>query len=104
MSPLLIRILVGLIFGLMAMLLGIYSGLKHVQEVRERKIVIRTTIAWGCATAIFSILLYSLPNPYRFLVWIPYLSTMVLIFGAAKLALKRIRLEEAQSQKKPPHG
>lgn len=103
MSPLLIRILVGLIFGLTATLLGLYHTFKYAQKGRERKIVILTTLVSGCTTALFLILLYSLPNPYRFLVWIPYLSAMTLIIVVGKRVLKKIRLEEAQRQENPLH-
>lgn len=97
-------IVVSLIFSLTGTLLGLYHDFKYAPGVRERRLMIRTTLASGCATALFLMLLLSLPTPYRHLVWIPYLGIMALIIAVGKRAMKKIGLEEAQSQKKPPHG
>ena len=94
-------IVVALIFGLAGTLLGLYHTFKYAPGVGERIIVIRTTIASGCATALFLGFLFSLPNPYRYLVWIPYVSIMALIHLVGKRAMKRIRLEQAQNRDIP---
>ena len=94
-------ILVALIFSLTGTLLGLYHTFKYAPGVRERKIMIWTTIASGCATALFLGFLLSLPNPYRHLAWIPYLGIMALIYFVGKRVMKKVRLKQAQNRDIP---
>ena len=83
-------ILVALVLGLAAVVLSAYNIFKYVQNPRERGILLLHSVAGGCVTAVFLSLLFNLPSPYRFLLWIPYLLLIVLLIVLAKHALKRV--------------
>jgi len=96
-------IVVALIFSLTGILLGLYHNFKYAPGVRERNIMNRTTIAIGCANALFLMLLVSLPTPYRRLVWIPYLGIIAFIIAVGKRAVKKYRQpRENEVEQTPP--
>ena len=93
-------ILVAVVFGLAAVVLGAYNIFKYVQNPRERGILLLHSVAGGFVTAVFLSLLFNLPSPYRFLIWIPYLLLVVVLIVLAKHALKRVAHKETDEDQK----
>jgi len=62
----------GSIIGCVGGIIGSYFGIKNVNGPRERAFMIKCIIVGWIAIAAFLALLFLLPNPYRYFLWIPY--------------------------------
>ncbi len=99
--------IVGTLMGLVGGVIGTYFGVKNTNGPRERAFMLRIAIVgWG-AVVLFLVLMVVLPNPYRFLLWIPYSILLPLGIILGNRAQQRIRREEAQREgpgAPPPDG
>ena len=64
--------IIGGVLGCIGGIIGTYFSIKNVNGPRERAFMIRCAVVGWIAIIIFLILLFLLPNPYRYLLWIPY--------------------------------
>ena len=73
----------GGILGLAGGIVGTYFSIKRTNGPLERSFMIKSATVCWIAILIFLGLLLGLPNPYRFLMWIPYsiLLPLGIIFG-----------------------
>jgi hypothetical protein len=62
----------GSIIGCVGGIIGSYFGIKNVNGPRERAFMIKCLIVGWIAIDAFLALLFLLPDPYRYLLWIPY--------------------------------
>ena len=92
----LIGAVIGCVIGLAGGIIGTYFSIKNTNGPKERAFMVRASIIGWLAMGIFLALLLLLPNPYRFLMWIPYgvLLPLGIIFGNKRLA--QIRAEESK--------
>jgi hypothetical protein len=51
---------------------GTYFSIKNTDGPRERRFMIRVAVAGWAAITAFLALLYFTPEPYRWLLWLPY--------------------------------
>ena len=65
-------IIIGGIIGLAGGAVGTYASIKNTGGPRERQFMVRVAIAAWVGITLFLILLFVLPSPYRWLIWIPY--------------------------------
>jgi hypothetical protein len=90
--------IVGSALGLAGGVIGTYFSIRNTNGPRERAFMVRmSAIAWLGITA-FLALLFLLPYPWRFLVWIPYGILLPLFIVRTNRGQQRIRQEEAKSR------
>ena len=89
---------VGSLIGLAGGIIGTYFSIKNTNGPRERAFMIRASVVCWVAILLFLALLFALPNPYRWFMWIPY--GIFLPLGIVHISRKqqRIRQEESQNQ------
>ena len=91
--------IVGGILGLAGGAIGTYASIKNTLGPRERQFMVRTAIATCVLVILFVVLLFVLPNPYRWLIWIPYGVALPLAIVALNRKQQAIRLEEQRTRK-----
>lgn len=64
-------IVVGLA-GLGGGVVGTWFGITNTSGPRERKFMVKVSIVGWIAILVFLGLLFALPRPYRWLMWVPY--------------------------------
>jgi hypothetical protein len=98
MHPGYIGAIVGCILGLAGGIIGTYFSIKNTNGPKERTFMIKASAVVWIAVGILMALLFLLPNPYRWLMWIPYaiLLPTGIIYGNKRQ--KQIRLDESKSK------
>lgn len=96
--------IVGSLFGLLGGVIGTYFGIRNTSGPRERRFAIRCAIVAWIALAIMLGGLLFLPNPYRWLVWVPYsvLLPVGILYGNKRLS--GIRQEESADDATKTNG
>ena len=87
--------LIGGIFGTMGGVLGTYVSIKSAKGPIERAFIKKTAVIAWIAVSVFLGLLFTLPKPYNYLLWIPYGITMLI--GVPKLRKKHTEIRRAES-------
>jgi len=90
--------LVGGMIGLAGGAVGTYCSIRNAQGPRERQFMVHSSIVVWVAVLLFLALLFTLPSPWRHLLWIPYgilLPTGIIMGNRKILAIRR---EEANQQ------
>ena len=90
--------IVGVLIGLAGGVIGTYFSIKNTNGPRERAFMIRAAVVCWLAILIFLGLIIALPDPYRWLMWIPYgiLLPLGIVYGNRKQ--QSIRREESENQ------
>ena len=98
--------IIGGIGGLVGGTIGTYCSIKNTNGPRERTFMIKVSVIGWIAIIVFLGLMFVLPNPYRYFLWIPYgiLLPVAIITGNRKQ--QKIRREESQnkSMQATPNG
>ncbi len=86
----------GIIGGLGGGIIGTYCSIKNTNSSRERAFMIKMSVIGWIAILVFLGLMFALPNPYRYFLWIPYgiLLPLAVVIGNRKQ--QKIRQEESQ--------
>ncbi len=88
----------GGLIGLAGGIAGTYFGIRNTGGPRERAFMIKVSaVCWG-AILIFLGLLIALPNPYRWLTWIPYGILLPLGIVSCNRRQQAIRQEESRNK------
>ncbi len=87
----------GLILGIAGTVFGTWCGIRSTKGPREHKMMVKGSIIILGGVLLFCTLVFVLPGPYRYFIWIPY--GLILIFGVIKFEhnRKRIRKEETKT-------
>jgi hypothetical protein len=94
----------GLIGGIIGILgfaggaIGAYASIMNTAGLRERQFMVRTAIVAWVLITLFVILLFVLPSPYRWLVWIPYGVALPLAIVSLNRKQQAIRLEQQRTR------
>ena len=90
--------IIGGLGGLAGGIIGTYCSIKNTNSPRERAFMIKVSVIGWIAILVFVGLMFALPNPYRYYLWIPYgiLLPLAIITGNRKQ--QRIRQEESQNK------
>jgi phosphotransferase system glucose/maltose/N-acetylglucosamine-specific IIC component len=64
--------IIGSVIGLMGGIVGTYCSIKNTNGPKERGFMIKVCIIGWIGITLFLVLMFLLPNPYRFYLWIPY--------------------------------
>lgn len=95
MDPGLIGGIVGGSVGLLGGVIGTYASIKNTNGPRERAFMIKAAVMTWIGVTLFLALLFLLPRPYNFLLWIPYAIALPLGIRWCNRRQQAIRAEEA---------
>ena len=90
--------IIGGVVGLAGGMVGTYFSIKNTNGPRERAFMVKASIIIWIAVILFLGLMFVLPNPYRYLLWIPYGILLPLGIIHINRAQQSIRKEESQDQ------
>ena len=90
----------GGVLGALGGAIGTYFSIRNARPGRERAYMVRCAIICWIAVTIFVALLFLLPSPYRFILWIPYGVLLPVGIIKGNKGIARIRAEEAQNDEK----
>lgn len=83
--------IIGGSLGLAGGAIGTFASIKNTQGPRERQFMVRVAMAAWIGITLFLLLLFVLPTPYRWLIWIPYgvaLPLAILILNRRQQAIR----------------
>lgn len=86
----------GGVFGLLGGIVGAYFSIKNTDSQRERAFMIKCCVVGFLAIVAFCVLICTLPDLYRHLLWIPY--SILLPVGIVAVNRKQQRIREIESQ------
>ena len=72
MNPGLIGGILGGVIGTMGGVFGTYCSIKNTNGPKERAFVVKASIICWIFIILFLLLMFLLPNPYRWFLWVPY--------------------------------
>ena len=90
--------IVGAVVGVLGGLFGTYCSVKNTQGQKERAFMVRFALITWIAVSVFLALLFLLPRPYNFLLWIPYAIALPLAIRFCNKRQLVIRESERASQ------
>ena len=96
MDSLIVGVITGGIIGLAGGAVGTYASIKNTEGPRERQFMVRAAIPAWVGITLFLVLLFVLPSPYRWLIWIPY--GVVLPLAIACLNRKQQAIRKAEQR------
>ena len=89
-------ILVG-VLGIAGGIFGTYFSIKNTNGSRERAFMIKASVIGWIAILVFLGLMFALPNPYRYFLWIPSGILLPLGIVTGNRKQQKIRREESQN-------
>ncbi len=90
--------IIGGIGGLAGGIIGTYCSIKNTNGRRERAFMIKASMVGWIAILVFLGLMFSLPNTYRYFLWIPYGILLPLAIVTGNRKQQKIRQEESQNE------
>ncbi|MBI4558464.1 MAG: hypothetical protein HY706_12855 [Candidatus Hydrogenedentes bacterium] len=90
--------IIGGMVGVAGGIIGTYFSIKNTNGPRERAFMIRMSVVVWVAVTLFLGLMFVLPNPYRFFLWIPYGILLPLGIVYSNRRQQKIRQEESQNR------
>ena len=91
--------IIGGVIGLAGGAVGTYASIKNTAGPRERQFMVRTAIVAWLGITLFLVLLFVLPSPYRWLIWIPYGVALPLAIVSLNRKQQAIRSEEERTRR-----
>jgi Ca2+/Na+ antiporter len=89
----------GSIIGVAAGIIGTYYSIKRTEGPRERAFVVNSAVLCWVGVTIFLGFLLLLPNPYRWLIWVPYAIALPIWVWYANRRQQQIREDESAAKK-----
>ena len=97
MHPGIIGGILGGVLGIAGGIFGTYFSIKNTNGSRERAFMIKASVIGWIAILVFLGLMFVLPNPYRYFLWIPYGILLHLGIVTGNRKQQKIRREESQN-------
>ena len=94
-SGIIVAVAAGCLTGLAGGILGTWASIRNTNGPRERAFVVKASAIMWLAGIIFLTLMFALPMPWRYLLWIPYGILLPLGIITWNRAQQRIRIDEA---------
>ena len=91
--------IIGGVIGLAGGAVGTYASIKNTAGPRERQFTVKVAVAAWVGVTLFLALLFVLPNPYRWLIWIPY--GVALPLAIVSLNRKQRAIRSAERSRRP---
>jgi len=89
---------IGGVIGLAGGAVGTYASIKNTESPRERQFMERTAIFVWVGVTLFVVLVFVLPSPYKWLIWVPYGVSLPLAIVSLNRKQREIRLQERSRQ------
>jgi Ca2+/Na+ antiporter len=89
---------IGGIIGVAGGAVGTYASIKNTAGPREVRFMVRAAIAAWLAVTVFLVLIFLLPSPYRWLLWIPYGAALPFVIISLNRKQQAIRSEEQRTK------
>ena len=86
--------IIGGVMGLLGGALGTYLSIKNTKGPVERTFMIKAAACMWVGVAFFLLLLFLLPKPYDWMLWIPYGVLLPVSIIYINIRLKRIRKQD----------
>lgn len=105
MNPGWIGGIAGAAIGIIGGTIGTAASIRNTSSPRKRAVAVRASIILWTAGILFLVLLFLLPMPWRFLLWIPY--SILLPLGIITWNRTAQRIREEEQENNPPsanHG
>ena len=90
--------IIGGAIGLAGGAVGTYASIKNTGGPRERQFMVRVSVAAWVGITLFLVLLFVLPSPYRWLIWIPYSVALPLAIVSLNRKQQAIRSDEERTR------
>ena len=90
--------IIGGLGGLAGGIIGTYFSIKNTNGPREQAFMIKASVVGWIAILVFLGLIFSMPEPYRYFLWIPYGILLPLAIVTGNKKLQKIRQEESQNK------
>lgn len=87
--------IVGSLLGVAGAVVGAWFAIHNTNGPRERDFMVRVSLAMWGGILLFLALLFALPQPYRWLAWIPYAILLPLSICYVNRRQQAIRVEES---------
>ena len=97
MNPGLIGGIIGGVAGIIGGVIGTYCSIKNTNGPKERNFIIKASLICWVMVSAFMVLLFVLPAPYKWMIWIPYCPLLVWGINASNRIQRKIREEEAKN-------
>lgn len=98
MDPGLVGGIIGGVLGLAGGAVGTYASIKNTVGPRERQFMVRVAVVTWILVTLFVALLFVLPSPYRWFLWIPYGVVLPLAIVLLNRKQRAIRADEERSR------
>ena len=95
--------IIGSVMGLLGGAVGTYCSIKNTAGPKEKAFMVKCALVGWVAISLFLVLLFSLPRPQNFLLWIPYSVALPLGIRFCNQRQRNIREAEHPSSASP-HG
>jgi Ca2+/Na+ antiporter len=92
--------IIGGVIGVLGGLVGSYFSIKNTNGPKEKAFMIKCIIIGWVAIIVFLILLFYIPKPYNFLLWIPYGFVLFLAIRYGNKKQREIRKQEEAYREK----
>ena len=89
---------IGSIIGLIGGIIGTYFSIKNTNSPKEKTFMIKISIIGWIGIIAFLALMFLLPSPYRFFLWIPYGIILPIVIIKGNKILAKIRQEESNKK------
>ena len=90
--------IIGSIIGLVGGIIGTYCSIKNTNGPKEKAFMIKISIIAWIGIILFLALMFFLPNPYRFYLWIPYGIILPIVIIKGNKIQAKIRQEESNKK------
>lgn len=88
----------GCVVGAIGGVIGTWASIRNTSGPRERGFTIKASAIGWTAGIVFLVLLFLLPSPWRFLLWVPYGILLALGIVFWNRTQERIRREEERDR------
>ena len=88
----------GGVLGCIGGLVGTYFSIKNTNGPKEKSFMIKACIIGWSGIILFLVLMFLLPGPYRFYLWIPYGPILAIAIIKGNRIQAEIRQEEANKK------
>lgn len=90
--------IIGGTIGLIGGLIGTYCSIRNTDGPKERSFMIKASVIFWVGIILFLGLMFALPNPYRYFLWIPYSVLLPLGIICGNKVHQKIRQEELKNR------
>jgi len=92
--------IIGSAIGVLGGLIGTYCSIHNTNGPKERTFMIKCSVFFWIGIIVFLALLFLLPHPYRWLLWIPYCIALPVTIIKCNKIQAQIRSEEMPEDSK----